>query len=326
MLGRFGETHEAHGELLDRRQIAAMVLSLLALAAGIALEYAVGAPKLVYNPFYCVGLVLLGGPIIWNDLKGVFTGHTNVDELVALALIASAAGGFFLEADVVAILMVAGSMFEQRASLRARRAIEQLLRLAPDEAVVIREDGSEQTIPADQLRVGMRVIVRSGQRVAADGMIENGAAHMDQSAVTGESVPVYREVGESVWAGSLTLDSAITIRVTRAGQDSTVGQIIRIVQEAEQYQAPAMRIADQWAKNYTPLILIVAILTLGISWLLHHGAAGAFAAAWQRAVAVLVVGCPCTIVLATPTAIIAAMGRSARLGLLIKHDAGLETA
>ena len=159
MLGRFGETHEAHGELLDRRQIAAMVLSLLALAAGIALEYAVGAPKLVYNPFYCVGLVLLGGPIIWNALKGVFTGHTNVDELVALALIASAAGGFFLEADVVAILMVAGSMFEQRASLRARRAIEQLLRLAPAEAVVIREDGTEETIPADQLRTGMRVIV-----------------------------------------------------------------------------------------------------------------------------------------------------------------------
>jgi len=107
----------------------------------------------------------------------------------------------------------------------------------------------------------MRVIVRSGQRVAADGVIERGAAHMDQSAVTGESVPVYRQVGENVWAGSLALDSAITIRVTRAGQDSTVGQIIKIVQEAEQYQAPAMRIADQWAKYYTPTILAVAALT-----------------------------------------------------------------
>ena len=326
MLGRFGETHEAHGELLDRRQIAAMAVSLVAVAAGIALEYGVGARKLIYNPFYCVGLVLLGGPIIWNALKGIFSGHTNVDELVALALIASAVGGFFLEADVVAILMVAGSMFEQRASLRARKAIEQLLRLAPADAVVVRDGGSEETIPADQLRAGMRVIVRSGQRVAADGVIENGAAHMDQSAVTGESVPVYRQMGETVWAGSLALDSAITIRVTRAGEDSTVGQIIKIVQEAEQYQAPAMRIADQWARYYTPLILSVAILTLGISWILHHGAVGAFAAAWTRAVAVLVVGCPCTIVLATPTAIIAAMGRSARLGLLIKHGAVLEQA
>src|SRR6267142_7115800 len=155
MLGRFGETHEAHGELLDRRQIAAMAMSLVAVAAGIALEYGVGARKLIYNPFYCVGLVLLGGPIIWNALKGIFSGHTNVDELVALALIASAVGGFFLEADVVAILMVAGSMFEQRASLRARRAIEQLLRLPPAEAVMIAENGAEETIPADQLRAGM---------------------------------------------------------------------------------------------------------------------------------------------------------------------------
>src|SRR5678815_1207461 len=179
MLGRFGETHEAHGELLDKRQIAAMVLSLVALGVGIALEFVVGTRKVVYNPFYCVGLVLLGGPIVWNALKGVFSGHTNVDELVALALIASAAGGFFLEADVVAILMVAGSMFEQRASLRARRAIEQLLRLAPDEAVVVREDGAEETIAADQVRTGMRLLVRSGQRVPADGVIENGAADMD---------------------------------------------------------------------------------------------------------------------------------------------------
>src|SRR5882672_6895692 len=326
MLGRFGETHETHGELLDRRQIASMVVSLIALAVGIALEYGVGVRPVLYNAFYCVGLVLLGGPIVWSAVKGICSGHTNVDELVALALIASAVGGFFLEADVVAILMVAGSMFEQRASLRARRAIEQLLRLAPAEAVMIAENGAEETIPADQLRAGMRVIVRSGQRVAADGVIENGAAHMDQSAVTGESVPVYRQVGENVWAGSLALDSAITIRVTRAGQDSTVGQIIKIVQEAEQYQAPAMRIADQWAKYYTPTILAVAALTLGISWMLHHGAAGAFAAAWTRAVAVLVVGCPCTMVLATPTAIIAAMGRSARLGLLIKHGAVLEKA
>jgi Cd2+/Zn2+-exporting ATPase len=249
-----------------------------------------------------------------------------VDELVALALIASAVGGFFLEADVVAVLMVGGSMFEQRASLRARRAIEQLLKLAPAETVVVGEDGSEETVAAEKLRPGMRVIVRSGQRVAADGVIEEGAAHMDQSAVTGESAPVYRQVGETVFAGSLALDSVVTIRVTRAGEDSTVGQIIKIVKEAEQYQAPAMRIADQWARYYTPLILVVAAGTLGISWMLHHGAAGAFAAAWQRAVAVLVVGCPCTIVLATPTAIIAAMGRSARLGLLIKHGAVLETA
>src|SRR4051812_5772273 len=165
MLGRFGETHEHHGELLDRRQIIAMAISLLTLALGAWLEYALNVNPWLYRSLYSVGILLLGGPIIVNAIRGLLTGHTNVDELVALALIASAVGGFFLEADVVAILMVAGSMFEQRASLKARRAIEQLLKLAPDEATVVHADGREETIPADQLKSGSRVIIRSGQRV-----------------------------------------------------------------------------------------------------------------------------------------------------------------
>src|SRR3954467_8634155 len=203
MLGRFGETHEHHGELLDRRQIAAMAISLLTLALGAWLEYAIGVNPWLSRALYSVGIFLLGGPIIINAFRGLLSGHTNVDELVALALIASAIGGFFLEADVVAILMVAGSMFEQRASLKARRAIEQLLKLAPAEAVIVKENGVEETIPADQLRPNNRIIIRTGQRVPADGVIESGASHIDQSAVTGESVPVYRQLGETIFAGSL---------------------------------------------------------------------------------------------------------------------------
>src|SRR5258706_9113416 len=168
MLGRFGETHEAHGELLNRKQIAAMAISLLTLALGAYLEYALNANPWLPRSLYLVGILLLGGPIIINAFRGLLSGHTNVDELVALALIASTIGGFLLEADVVAILMVAGSMFEQRASLKARRAIEQLLKLAPAEAVIVNQDGAEQTIPADQLRPDARVIIRTGQRIPAD--------------------------------------------------------------------------------------------------------------------------------------------------------------
>src|SRR5262249_31908783 len=157
---------------------------------------------------------------------------------------ASTIGGFFLEADVVAILMVAGSLFEQRASLRARRAIEHLLRLSPDDATVIHEDGTEQVVRAQDLQPGQRALVRTGHRAPADGAVQSGASHMDQPPITGESVPVYRQTGETVYAGTLALDGALTIRVTKAGADSTVGQIVRIVQDAEHYQAPAMRIAD----------------------------------------------------------------------------------
>ncbi len=320
MLGRFGEGEHAAQHLLDRRQLTAVALTLVTLVAGLVAQYLLNARPLVYQPLYGIGVLLLGGPIVYSALRGLFHGHTNVDELVALALVASCAGGYVFEADVVALLMVLGSLFEQRASLKARRAIEQLLRLAPQEAVVLGADGSEQMIPADQLKPQQRVLIRSGARVPADGVIESGGGNFDQSAVTGESVPVYRKGGETVFAGTLALDGSATVRVLRTGADSAVGQIIQIVQDAEHYQAPAMRIADRWARYYTPTILIIALLAWSVSV-----AIGA-ERTWQRAIAVLIVGCPCALVLATPTAIIAAMGRAARLGILIKSGRVLERA
>jgi Cd2+/Zn2+-exporting ATPase len=326
MLGRYGEGEHETQQLLDRRQLAAVVATVVAIAAGLVVEYALHGPRLLYMPLYAVGLVVLGGPIVVSAVRGLLKGHTNVDELVALALIASAVGGYFLEASVVALLMVLGSLFEQRASLRARRAIESLLRLAPDEATLVHPDGREEVVPADALKAGDRALVRTAMRVPADGVIESGGANFDQSAVTGESVPVYRREGDVVFGSTLALDGSVVMRVTKTGEDSTVGRIIKIVREAEHYQAPVMRIADQWARFYTPLILAVAALTFVGWYLIHRGAPDVLHGAWKATVAVLVVGCPCTIVLATPTAIIAAMGRSAKLGILIKTGRVLERA
>lgn len=323
MLGRFGESDDAQGtrELLDRRQVLAVAITLITLIVGVVLEYGLHARPLVYNALYLVGVILLGGPIVIGAVHGVLRGHTNVDELVALALIASTATGHVLEADIVATLMVMGSLFEQRASLRARRAIEQLLRLTPKEATLLNDQG-EVTVPVESLKAGDRVIVRAGQNVPADGIIESGAAHLDQAAVTGESVPVYRRAGEPVFAGTLAVDGSLIVGVRRTGEDSTVGQIIKIVREAEHHQAPVMRIVDRWARYYTPLILAISVTTLLVIGLF----VGSWTKAGSAAVAVLIVGCPCTLVLATPTAIIAAMGRSARLGILIKNGAVLEQA
>jgi Cd2+/Zn2+-exporting ATPase len=328
MLGRFGEneaSNSSHGkgpaELLDRRQIAAVAITLATLSAGLVAQYGVRVPPPVFNALYLVGVVLLGAPIVIGALRGLLKGRTNVDELVALALIASVATGHVLEADVVATLMVMGSLFEQRASLRARRAIEQLLRLTPGEATLLTPEG-EETVPVDRLKPGDRVLVRAGQRVPADGTIESGAAHVDQAPVTGESVPVHRKDADTVFAGTMNLDGSLVVRVQRTGEDSTVGQIVKIVRDAEQHQAPVMRIIDHWARYYTPLILVVAAGAFAGFGLL----AGSWTKAASAAVAVLIVGCPCTLVLATPTAIIAAMGRSARLGILIKNGAVLEQA
>ena len=141
MLGRYGEGEHEAGQLLDWRQLAAVALTVISIAAGLVVEYALHGPRALYMPLYAVGLVVLGGPIVVSAVRGLLKGHTNVDELVALALIASALGGYFLEASVVALLMVLGSLFEQRASLKARRAIESLLRLAPEEATLVHDDG-----------------------------------------------------------------------------------------------------------------------------------------------------------------------------------------
>jgi Zn2+/Cd2+-exporting ATPase len=324
MLGRFGETDDARGpqELLDRRQVGAVAVAIFTLFVGVVLEYVLHARPPVYNALYLCGVILLGGPIVIGAIQGVLKGHTNVDELVALALLASTASGHVLEADIVATLMVLGSLFEQRASLRARRAIEQLLRLTPKEATLLGERGEEVTVPVEALKAGDRVIVRAGQNVPADGTIESGAAHLDQAAVTGESVPVYRQPGEPVFAGTLAVDGSVIVGVRRTGEDSTVGQIIRIVRDAEHHQAPVMRIVDRWARYYTPAILAISLASLLAIGLFFGG----WAKAGSAAVAVLIVGCPCTLVLATPTAIIAAMGRSARLGILIKNGAVLEQA
>src|SRR5687767_9560756 len=167
MLGRYGEGEHEPQQLLDRRQLAAVAATLLAIALGLVVEYALGGPRLAYEPLYAVGLVLLGTPIVVSAVRGVLKGHTNVDELVALALVASAIGGYWLEASVVALLMVLGSLFEQRASLKARRAIESLLKLAPDEATLVHDDGREESVPADSLKPGDRVLVRTAARVPA---------------------------------------------------------------------------------------------------------------------------------------------------------------
>src|SRR5688572_20004693 len=170
MLGRFGQDAGAAGspELLDPRQLLALGVTLVTLAGGVILQYAVNARPLVFNSFYLVGVILLGGPIVIGAVRGMLKGQTNVDELVALALIASTATGHVLEADIVATLMVMGSLFEQRASLRARRAIEQLMRLTPEEATLLTEQG-ETTVRVESLKAGDRVIVRAGQQVPADG-------------------------------------------------------------------------------------------------------------------------------------------------------------
>ncbi|UCE58260.1 MAG: cadmium-translocating P-type ATPase [Phycisphaerales bacterium] len=255
--------------------------------------------------------VLCGGPIVLGALRGLVAREVNVDELVSLAIIAALTIGEYLTAATVGFIMVLGSLLESYTSGKAKRAIESLVELTPDTARVV-ENGANRMVRTDEVHVGQTVLIKPGEKNPVDGLVVDGSAVVDQAAVTGESTPIDVTPGSDVFAGTFVHDGALTVRATRVGEDSTLGKIVSLINDAEKHQARIVQSADAFAKWFTPAILALAC---GV-WL----ASGDFV----RCVSVLVVGCPCALILATPTAIVAAMGNAAKRGLMIKGGRFLE--
>jgi Zn2+/Cd2+-exporting ATPase len=212
----------------------------------------------------------------------------------------------------VAWIMVLGSLIEEYTSQRARRHIERLVSSSPNFAWVVGGDGQVTQVLVDQLQPGQYILARPGDVIAADGLIVEGSSSVDESMLTGESVPADRAAGDRVSAGTVNGEGSLRIRVERVGSESTQGKIVQLVQEADQHRAPILRVAEAYAKWFTPSILCLA----AIVWVVTGDP--------QRAVAILIVGCPCAFVLATPTAVIAALGRASKQGILVKGGKYLE--
>jgi Cd2+/Zn2+-exporting ATPase len=254
-----------------------------------------------------LSLVLNGLPIVWNAIKGLFQRKVNVDELVSLAIIASVIQGEFLTAAFVSFVMVLGGLIEQVTSDSARQAIKSLVSLAPETATQLVE-GATRTIPITDVEVGNRLLMRPGERVPVDGVIKKGTAAVDESSITGEPVPREKTPGDGVYTGTLNQNGVIEVEVTKVGKDTTLGKVIKLVASAEAHKPQAIRLIDRYARWFTPTILLCA----GITW----GLTGEL----SKAVTVLIVGCPCALILAAPTAIVATVGRAARVGILVKAD------
>jgi len=203
---------------------------------------------------------------------------------------------------------------EEAVSDGARRSIEALAELAPQEAVRLGDDGSEETVPLADIKVGDRVLVRPGERIPVDAVIESGVTAVDESAITGESLPRERHPGETILAGALNYTGRVEARAVKVGEDSTLGKVVRLIVAAEAGKPRAARIVDRYAAWFTPLVVACAALTWMISGDL------------DRAVAVLVAGCPCALLMAAPTATVAAIGRAAKFGILVKGGQFLEEA
>ncbi len=232
------------------------------------------------------------------------------------------ASHLYLEtAAVVTTFLLAGRWFETRAKRRAGAALTALLELGAREASVLGDDGRERRVPVDALAVGDRFVVRPGERIATDGVVEEGASAVDASLLTGESVPVEVGPGDPVTGATVNAGGRLVVRATRVGADTALARIGRLVREAQSGKAPVQRLADRVAAVFVPVVILVAAATLGF-WL-GNGAGATYA--FTAAVAVLIIACPCALGLATPTALLVGTGRGAQLGILIRGPEVLES-
>lgn len=264
------------------------------------------------------GAIMLGIPIVVHSIKELLRGHSHMDELVGLAVVAAIASADYRAAGAVAFFLLIGNLIETRTALGARESIESLLRIAPKKANRLNPDGSEEQVDPRELSMGDIVRIRPGENIPADGVITHGQSSVNQANVTGESLPVDKTVGDDVFSGTNNESGAIEIKVTRAGEDTTLGRVKKLILQAEETKHPIMRLIDRYAGFYTPTVLMIAAAVLYF----NRGNPDAY----SRAVAMLVVACPCALVLAVPTAMVAALSCAARLGILIKDVSMLEVA
>src|SRR6266481_2904833 len=260
-----------------------------------------------------VGAIVLGYPIVWTAVKDLYNGILSINELVAIAVMAAFASGDYKTAGVVAFFMLMGEIIETRTAEGARASIESLIKLTPTKARRL-QGNTEEEIQAKDLTVGDVIRIRPGDNVAADGVIVSGQGSFNQATITGESLPVDKKPGDDVFAGTQNLTGVLEIKVTRAGHDTTLGKVRDLILAAEKTKLPIMKIVDQYMAFYTPLVLVIAALV----W--------AFTRRLDNVISVIIFSCPCAFILATPTAMVAALSAAARLGILIKNVADIELA
>jgi Cd2+/Zn2+-exporting ATPase len=255
--------------------------------------------------------VIGGWPIARLAWVGVRNREINADQLVIVALVASLLSGEYIAGATVAFIMIFGGLLEELTTHKMRLSISDLLDLAPTR-VTLRRNGREETVELSELSIGDVVLVRSGERIPIDGHITAGNGCINEAPITGESLPVDKAVGAQVFAGTLLEAGALEIETTGIGSETVLGRIVRLTEGAERNVAPVQRLADKYARYFAPIIVLIA----GLVWILSKD--------YHRALAVLVVACPCGFVLATPTAVMAGLANGARRGILVKGGKYLE--
>ncbi|HEY3426342.1 MAG TPA: heavy metal translocating P-type ATPase, partial [Negativicutes bacterium] len=301
------------------------VRTQMTIAAGVLLVIAsildwLGSDQQILIPLYTITAILGGYHAAKSGLYGLRSLSLDMNFLMTVAIIGAAAIGQWSESATVAFLFSFGNTLQIYTMDKTRQSIRALMELAPPEALVLR-NGEEQRLLVEEIVVGDIIIVKPGERIAMDGVVKDGLSAVNQATITGESIPVEKMAGDSVYAGTVNEHGVLNIEVTRIAADSTLAKIMHLVEEAQAKKAPSQQFVDVFAKYYTPAVLLVAAGVMVIPWLVFGQS---FAPWFYKGLVLLVISCPCALVISTPVSIVSAIGNSSRQGVLIKGGAYLE--
>ncbi|MEP7366236.1 MAG: heavy metal translocating P-type ATPase, partial [Acidobacteriota bacterium] len=271
----------------------------------------------------CLAAMALGSifvlPKAWYSLKRL---QPDMNLLVTISMLGASYLGEYLEGASLAFLFATAALLESFSLARARKAVIALMKLAPGDAAVVHHDHEHRT-SVDQVPLGAIVRVRPGERLPCDGCITAGASDVNQAMITGESVPVWKEPGDDVFAGTMNGDGLLDVRTTRTAADTTLSRIVRMVERAQQRRAPSEQFVERFSRIYTPSMLLVALLVFVVPPLLGHGTWSEW---FYQSMVILLISCPCALVISTPVSVVAALASAARNGVLVKGGAFLEEA
>jgi Cd2+/Zn2+-exporting ATPase len=303
--------------LTDRRALLTLASGAF-VAGGFVAQHTAAAAA----PWLFAAAMVLGGSFVARAaFYSVRARQVDMNVLMSIAALGAAAIGQWSEAALVTFLFALGNVLQLATLERTRRAIRGLVELAPREATVLRGAGEEK-LAVDQIRPGDVVVARPGERLAVDGVVTSGMAAVDQAPITGESMPVGRQAGDRVFAGSIVQGGSLLVRAVGTAADNTIAKIVHLVEEAQAQRAPAQGVVDRFARRYTPVVVSLAALVAVVPSLL-----GQPTLTWvYRGLALLIISCPCALVISTPVSILAALGNATRSGVLIKGGVFLEQA